>query len=412
MACSLSKFRNNTVTFEVMKKTVSIIGGGPAGMLLADHLNPELFDVTIYEKNKALGRKFLVAGKGGFNLSHSEDIEQFIIRYTPSVFLKEALLNFTNNDLKGWLNFLGIPTFIGSSKRIYPEKEIKPIEVLTAILEELVDKGVNFKTYHSWVGWENRELKFASGLLVQSDITVFALGGGSWKKTGSTGDWLDVFSEKGIKTIPFQPSNCAYGINWKSSFIDRNEGKPLKNISILCGNSSKRGEIVITKYGIEGGVIYALSPEIRNALNNSGKAEIRIDLKPSLAVEEIKFRLIKGKITEQLKKVIKLEKPKLELLKNYLAKEEFTNIDELSKLIKNFPLTIIGRASVDEAISTVGGIDLKEIDNNFELKQLPNSYVIGEMLDYDAPTGGYLLQSCFSMGVYVANYLNGINGKS
>ena len=190
------------------------------------------------------------------------------------------------------------------------------------------------------------------------------------------------------------------------------KGKPLKNISISCGNSSKKGEIVITKLGLEGGAIYALSPQIRSGLNKTGKAIITIDLKPSLTVDEIIFKLSSGKLTQQLVKAIKLEKPKVDLLKHYLNREEFMDVASLSKTIKAFPLEIVGNAPLDEAISTVGGIDLNEVDGNFKLLKMKNSYAIGEMLDYDAPTGGYLLQSCFSMGVFVANHLNNKYGKS
>ncbi|MBL4670409.1 MAG: NAD(P)-dependent oxidoreductase [Flavobacteriales bacterium] len=394
-----------------MKKTVTIIGGGPAAMLLASHLDSELFNVTIFERNKALGRKFLVAGKGGFNLTHSENLEQFITRYTPSEFLIEALTVFNNNDLRAWLKSFDIPTFIGSSKRIYPEKGIKPIEVLTTILDDLKQKGVQIKTEQNWLGWNDKKvLVFESGLMLSSDITIFSLGGSSWKKTGSSGEWATYFSEKGVNIIPFEASNCAYEINWKNDFIDKNEGKPLKNIIISCKNNSKKGEIVITRFGLEGGAIYALSPEIRNQLNQNKKAEVTIDLKPSLTVDEIISKLSSEKLTQQLVKTIKLEKPKIDLLKHYLSREEFLDIKVLANAIKNFRLEIVGSAPLDEAISTVGGIDLNEISSNFELNKLPNNYTIGEMLNYDAPTGGYLLQSCFSMGVFLANHLNKRHG--
>lgn len=390
-----------------MKKTVSIIGGGPAAMLLAAHLDTKLFDVTIIEKNNALGRKFLVAGKGGFNLTHSENLAQFIPRYTPFEFLKKALTAFSNEDLRNWFNSLGIPTFVGSSKRIYPEEGIKPIEVLNAILGLLKQNNVKLKTKENWFGFNgSNQLVFDSGLSIQPDITVFSLGGGSWKKTGSSGDWTNHFSEKGVNIIPFQASNCASEINWKNDFIDKNEGKPLKNIVISCGNSSKKGEIVITQFGLEGGAIYALSPQIRAQLNKNKKAKITIDLKPNLTVDELKSKLSSGKLTQQLVKSIKLEKPKIDLLKHYLNREEFLDTNTLANAIKNFPLELVGNAPLDEAISTVGGIDLNEVDENFELKKLKGSFAIGEMLDYDAPTGGYLLQSCFSMGVFVANHLN------
>ncbi|MGB0882281.1 MAG: NAD(P)/FAD-dependent oxidoreductase [Vicingaceae bacterium] len=390
-----------------MKKTISIIGGGPGAMLLAAHLDSTQFDVTIYEKNKALGRKFLVAGKGGFNLSHSEEIDDFIKRYTPPEILDETLLFFSNSDLREWLGGLNISTFIGSSKRIYPKEGIKPIEVLTAILDRLKENNVAIKTNENWTGFnENGEILFDSGLTIKSDITVFALGGASWKKTGSAGEWLNFFSDKGIKTVPFEASNCAYEIDWKNDFLIKNEGKPIKNIAISCEKSPKKGEIVITSFGIEGGAIYALSPLIRKQLNENGKALIEIDLKPTLTVEQLKVKLSTGKLTQQLKQSVKLEKPKIDLLKHYLSKEEFLDVAFLAKAIKAFPLEIVGKAPLDEAISTVGGIDLNEVDNKFELLKLSNNYVIGEMLDYDAPTGGYLLQSCFSMGAFVAHHLN------
>lgn len=399
--------------FDAMKKTISIIGGGPAAMLLAAHLDSNLFDVTILEKNKALGRKFLVAGKGGFNLTHAEPLEQFIKRYTPSEFIEETLRFFSNSDLRTWLDSLGIPTFLGSSKRIYPKEGIKPIEVLTVILDQLKQNKVEIKTNENWKGFNAKgELIFDSGLEIKSDITVFSLGGGSWKKTGSAGEWINYFSEKEIDIVPFEASNCAYEINWKNDFIVKNEGKPIKNVSISCENSSKKGEIVITKFGLEGGAIYALSPQIRGRLNKTGKALITIDLKPSLTVDKIVSKLNSGKLTQQLVKAIKLEKPKVDLLKHYLSKDQFLNIEFLAKTIKAFPLEITGQASLDEAISTVGGIDLNEVDENFELHKMKSNYIIGEMLNYDAPTGGYLLQSCFSMGVFVANHLNDKHGKS
>lgn len=390
-----------------MKKTIAIIGGGSAAMLIAAKLDSSLFNITIYEKNAALGRKFLVAGKGGFNLTHSEDITDFITRYTPSDFLKEALTNFSNNDLQDWLNTINIPTFIGSSKRVYPEKGIKPIEVFNAIIQQLEKNQVAIKTQHNWSGWDkNNDLTFKNGGTVHTDITIFALGGSSWEKTGSDGTWVNHFKEKDINIIPFQASNCAYRINWKTNFINKTEGKPLKNIAISCGEKSQKGEVVITQFGLEGGAIYALSPQIREQLNMLKSANIFIDLKPNLSISKIESKLSIQNITAQLSSKLKLEKSKIQLLKHYLTKEQFLDLSFLSKTIKAFPLEITALAPIDEAISTVGGIALTEIDTNFQVKKIPNTFVIGEMLDYDAPTGGYLLQSCFSMGAYLASHLN------
>jgi len=271
-----------------VKKSVSIIGGGPAAFLLAAFLDPQKFNVSIYEKNKTLGRKFLVAGNGGFNLTHSEPVEQLIARYTPSNFIQEALLDFDNYDFQKWIDLMGIPTYIGSSKRVYPESGIKPIAVLNAILDVLKKRAVTINYQHTWTGWNiNQDLVFNSDKAVKSDHTVFALGGGSWKVTGSDGSWIDIFNKKGIDTTPFKASNCAYRVNWNNDFITNYEGTPLKNIAISCGNKTQKGEVVITRFGLEGNAIYAISPQIRAQLDKKQRATIFLDLKPILSYEAI-----------------------------------------------------------------------------------------------------------------------------
>ncbi|WKD84749.1 hypothetical protein KCTC32516_00083 [Polaribacter huanghezhanensis] len=395
-----------------MKKTISIIGGGPSAFLLAAFLDTSKFDVTIYEKNKTTGRKFLVAGKGGFNITHSEPMEQLLKRYTPSDFLEEALLNFTNTDFRNWLNQIGIPTYVGSSKRVYPEEGIKPIEVLNAILASLKEKGIAIKDEHIFSDWDIDNNPIINNKSIQTDYTVFSLGGGSWKITGSDGNWLNTFAKKGINTTPFVASNCAYQIHWKSDFINKNEGSPLKNIAISCGGTTQKGEAVITKFGLEGNAIYGLSPKIREELNSNSKATLFIDFKPSLTLENVlsKINLSTQKnTTATLKKALKLSSAQIDLLKTTLSKELYLNSDSLAKFIKKFPLEIINTAEIDEAISTVGGIELNAITKNFKLKNLPNQFCIGEMINWDAPTGGYLLQACASIGVFVAKHLNKIN---
>ncbi len=392
-----------------MKKQIAIIGGGPSAFLLAAFLDTEKFTITIYEKNKTSGRKFLVAGKGGFNLTHSEPIDQLIKRYTPNYFLDKALLNFTNTDFRNWLNQIKIPTYIGSSKRVYPKEGIKPIDVLNAILKSLKEKGVIIKYAHTFSSWDDTRNPIINNKAIQTNYTVFSLGGASWKITGSDGNWRDTFSEKGIKTKSFQASNCSYQIDWKPSFIQKHEGSPLKNIAISCNNSTQKGEAVITKFGLEGNSIYGLSPEIRNQLDTNSRATIFIDFKPSLTLENIhsKIKLSTYRnTTEILKKALKLSASQIDLLKTYLTKESYLNIESLTNNIKKFPLEIINSASIDEAISTVGGIDLNAITENFELKNMSNQFCIGEMLDWDTPTGGYLLQACASIGVYLAKHLN------
>lgn len=395
-----------------MKKSVSIIGGGPAALLLAALLDYEKFTVTIYEKNKTLGRKFLVAGKGGFNLTHSEPIAELIARYTPSYFLKKALLDFDNNDFRKWIGTLGIPTYIGSSKRVYPENGIKPIAVLNAILAVLEKQGVNLQYQHTWTGWtDNNNLIFNTDTEIQSDYTIFALGGGSWKVTGSDGIWLDLFKKNNVDIVPFQSSNCAYRIQWPEDFILEHEGSPLKNISISCLNKSQKGEAVITHFGLEGNAIYALSPQIRKQLESQQKATIFLDLKPALSFDDLHQKIKNStlkKTSEKLLKEVKLSSNQVGLLKKYLSKETYLNPELLAQNIKKLKIEITGLALLNDAISTTGGVQLNAVDENFQLKNKKYHYCIGEMLDWDAPTGGYLLQACFSMGMHLARHLNSI----
>lgn len=392
-----------------MKKEIAIIGGGPSAFLLAAFLDPAKFRVTIYEKNKTAGRKFLVAGNGGFNLSHSEPIDQFVKRYHPTNFLDQALSHFTNTDFRNWLDQIGISTYIGSSKRVYPKEGIKPIEVLNAIIKHLEEKGVSILYNQKFSNWDPQENPMINHKSIQTDYTVFSLGGSSWKKTGSDGTWIHNFSKKGIKTKVFEASNCAYKIDWKPNFIQKHAGAPLKNIAISCHQKIQKGEAVITNFGLEGNAIYGLSPQIREQLFTNSQATIFIDFKPSLTLENILSKIknsIYKNTTQILKKELKLTVAQIDLLKAHLSKETYLNPESLSENIKNFPFQIEKTATIDEAISTVGGIDLKSVTKNFELKNMPNQYCIGEMLNWDAPTGGYLLQACASMGVFLANHLN------
>jgi uncharacterized flavoprotein (TIGR03862 family) len=395
------------------KQNIAIIGGGPASLMLACSLDANKYAISIYEKNAALGRKFLVAGKGGFNLTHSEELSQFAERYYPKEFMEPFLNHFSNTDFRNWLKFIGIETYVGTSKRVFPIKGIKPIEVLNAIETVLKKNNVSVYYNYEWKGWNNEQLTFQTSnnqtSNITADIIVFALGGASWKVTGSEGNWTSYFNEKGINTHTFYPSNCAYQINWNADFIKNHQGSPLKNCEFTCGHISRKGEAVITEFGIEGSGIYPLSPEIRKQLIQNKFANIQIDFKPDLPLEEIIERLEnKGKssIKEVLEKKINLSTTQIELLKRSSSKDEYSNVQFLSELIKSYPLHITGFAPMDDAISTVGGIALDEVTDSLELKKLPNHYCLGEMLDWDAPTGGYLLQACFSMGKFLADKLN------
>ncbi|MBS1635615.1 MAG: TIGR03862 family flavoprotein [Bacteroidetes bacterium] len=400
----------------MVRKKVLILGGGPAAMMLAANLDREIFEVHLYERNPALGRKFLVAGQGGFNLTHAESMDAFAGRYTPPGFMNEALSFFTNADLQNWFRELGIETYVGTSQRVFPVKGIKPIEVLNAILKHLQKQGVQIHTHHDWQGIDGDALVFQSpqGLKkINSDLVVLALGGASWKVTGSDGGWVPYLQSRRITCLPFRPSNCAYHIEWPEAFAESMQGQALKNMVFSCGGVTRAGEAVITRAGIEGSGIYPLSPQIREQLQGEGSAKLYIDLKPQHDLLKIQQALeTRGRksLTEILEKEIKLSRPATALLKALLSRDDFMSPALLANRIKHFELTVVSAGPVDDAISTVGGIALSEITPDFELKKLPGYYAIGEMLDWDAPTGGYLLQAAFSMGARLAAHLNRRDG--
>ena len=398
-----------------MKPSISIIGAGASALFFASKINSEMYDIQIFEQKRSLGRKLLVAGKGGFNLSHSESTEQLIERYQPKYLFESIIQKYPSEELRHFFNTIKIPTYIGSSKRIFPEKLIKPIDVLTALQQNILSKNIQIHTNHQWTGWDknnNKTILFKSENKTFSktfDYIIFALGGGSWKITGSDGHWLNIFKANNIKTQPFQASNCAMKVNWDTQFIKNSAGTPLKNIAVSFANNYNKGELMITEFGLEGASIYALSFHIRNCINLNNNAIIKLDLKPSLTLDTIIKRLNeKSNLswTKHIEKQLNFSKIKMRLLKSKTSIETFNSIDLISEQIKGLPIQIENLGPVDEAISTVGGIDLSEINTHFELNSMPNQFTIGEMLDWDAPTGGYLIQACFSMGFYLADYFN------
>lgn len=394
------------------KPTIAIIGGGPAALMLACSLDPEKYRVSIYEKNAALGRKFLVAGKGGFNLTHSEDAVQFADRYTPRSFIHRFLEVFSNADFRWWLKTIGIETYVGTSRRVFPVKGTRPIDVLKAIEARLLNNKVSLHYRHEWRGWQEKALLFENEgkrVTLKPDLTVFATGGASWKVTGSDGSWMDFLSGKGVRLNPFFPSNCAYQIGWDKDFINNYAGSAIKNAVFRCGTLTRKGEAILTDFGIEGSGVYPLSGAVRKALSEQGSAALVIDLKPDLDHQELRFRLEnKGRLSVRavLEKKLNLTPIQTELLKRHTTKDEYNSPQHLAYAIKNLKLTVSGLAPIDEAISTVGGIAVDELSADLELKKLPGHYAVGEMIDWDAPTGGYLLQACFSMGYALAKHLN------
>jgi uncharacterized flavoprotein (TIGR03862 family) len=389
----------------MQRKRVIIIGGGPSALIAADFLSNEC-DVEIYEKEKKSGQKFLVAGKGGFNLTNSLTGIALTKKYSPTEFLKDAILNFDSKEVRAWLSSLEIETFVGTSGRVFADKTHKPIEVLENINQSLLKKNVKINTKHKFIGFDNDNLPIITcnntRILLRADYYIFALGGASWSITGSDGKWLDLFESIGVKTIPFEPSNCGINISWPKLFLTHHVGKPLKNIQISVGEIKFRGEAVITEYGLEGNSIYPCIPKIREDLRN-GNAYIYIDFKPNNTHDELLSKIKKGGTSSKdYKRVLNLSSHELALLKAFTSKEDFLSTSKFLNSLKSQLLKIDSLRPIEEAISTIGGIDLQEINSNFSLKKYPKFYIIGEMADWDAPTGGFLLQGCFSMGMQAA----------
>lgn len=391
-------------------KKLAIIGGGPAALMLAAQLDTAKYKVTLCDRNKAVGRKFLVAGDGGLNLSYNSSVEDLIAQYYPSSFMAPIIQKFNNQDLIKWFNEHEIPTFIGSSDRVFPDLDLKPIEVLNKITDSVKNNEVSYHLETTWIGWnEEGALVFEEYEDAYFDIVVYAMGGASWKVTGSDGEWGYDFVEKGIEVKDFRSANCAFAVEWNKDFINVHKGKPVKNVALSYDGQISKGELVITTFGLEGNAIYPLSQKLQEALLSQESVTIYLDLKPTMTVEQIREKYKKStleKATTILRKELNLDRAAIGIIKRFSDKETFLNPDKLVEIIKSVPVVVHAADDLDKAISSLGGVALDEIDENFQLKKLPNHYVIGEMLDWYAPTGGYLLQACFSMGYVLAEHLN------
>jgi hypothetical protein len=377
-------------------KKVGIVGMGPAGLMAGTVLLQEGFEVHFFDHKKAAGRKFLVAGHGGFNLTHSESIEFFQEKYNHT-YLKNAFHQFDNEDWRNWLHSkIGIETFVGSSGKIFPLKGIKPIEVLSNWLDKIISLGGKFNYSHKLIDFSEKEVVFShneNDINFSFDYLVLALGGASWKKTGSTGEWKELLESKNIECINFEASNSGFEIeNWQK--MADMEGQTLKNTDTSFGSISRKGDVVISSYGLEGTPIYYVNKEFRE--NNSGF--VSIDLKPTKTQEEIIEILLKSKNTTEGLKNLNLPKTAIQLLKKWTTKEEFSSVSIISSIIKNMKFKPTSLRPIDEVISTIGGISMASITEDFQLKNYPSIYCCGEMLDWDAPTGGYLIQGCVSSG--------------
>jgi uncharacterized flavoprotein (TIGR03862 family) len=393
---------------------VAVIGAGPAGLMAAEVLAEAGARVTIYERMPSVGRKFLMAGRGGLNLTHSEELDRFLTRYGAAMpRLRSAIEAFPPAAVCRWCEGLGQDTFVGSSGRVFP-KSFKTSPLLRAFLRRLGDGGVEFKLRHRWTGWDERgdalfDAPEGQGAF-HADAVVLALGGASWPRLGSDGGWADVLAKAGIAVTPLRPANCGFIANWSDVFRERFQGQPLKRIELSFGGQSVRGEAIITRQGLEGGGIYALSAHLREAIAATGEALLTIALRPDLSVAELQKRLEKprGKqsLSTFLRKTVNLSPPAIGLLHEAIAStpERFAEMDAagLAELINAVPVRLVGTAPLDRAISTAGGISFEAIDETFMLRCRPGVFVAGEMLDWEAPTGGYLLQASFATGVAAA----------
>lgn len=377
---------------------IVIIGAGPAGLMAAQHLAVLGYEVHVYEQNKAAARKFLVAGDGGFNLTHSEPIADFVNKYDAPL-IKSMVRTFDNQSTVEWLSQIGIPTYVGSSGKVFPERQIKPIQVLQAWLAHLKSLKVSIFYQHRFVDFDEEYVYlYHKGEVISKkyEKLILGLGGASWKKTGSDASWLPIFEQKGIKVEPLQAANSGYDTSVDWSEI---EGQVLKNIQISFHHEKKLGEIVFTKYGVEGSPLYYMNRFTRGQVF---PIDLLIDLKPNMPIDAVVDKLsYGGKIGALLKDKLKLSKTAITLLRR-LEKEIFTDPVMLSKFIKEYPIQVTGLRPIDEVISTAGGVSFEELDENLALYRFPKIYCVGEMLDWEAPTGGYLLQGCFSTGVWVA----------
>lgn len=391
-----------------MDKTVHIIGAGTAGILAAVLLARKGLKPIVYDANGAAGRKFLVAGGGGLNITHSESPETFINRYTPYHFLEKAFKHYNNLQFIEFLKSNNLPVYTGSSGRVFPNKKLKPIEVLNKLLDLATKAGAEFRFKHTFVSMNEQgcHLNTPNGPLFIKGHIIYALGGASWSVTGSNGKWMECFKEAGFTVEAFEGSNCKMLVNWPKDIVQNHLGKPLKNTAFKCGPAHSFGEAVITRDGLEGSGIYPLSPTLRNALKE-GKALLHMNFVSRFDEPTLQKILKAGEknLSAQLLQRLSLSRQQLAIVKNFIAKEDFTNISKLSVAIKKIEIAIEGVGPMDESISVAGGLSLSEVDNNFELYKRKNQFAIGEMLAYDAPTGGYLIQSCYTMAAQVAEVL-------
>jgi len=386
--------------------TVSIIGAGPAGLMAAEVLSRSGVRVTVHERMPSPARKFLLAGRGGLNLTHSEAQAAFLSRYgVGEATVSDWLDAFTPDDLIAWAEGLGQATFTGSSGRVFP-RAMKASPLLRAWLARLSELGVVLKTRSHWTGWSGDSLIFGDGSSEAPDAVILAMGGASWPRLGSDGSWAPVLAAEGVAVTPLQASNAGFNVDWSDILIDRAAGQALKAIALTFEGKTVRGEVMLTRYGIEGGAIYALSSALRAAIARDGSAILTLDLRPDLTEDALADRLAKGRgkdsMTNHLRKSGGLSPAAIAVLRD-IPGEIPLGAEKLAKRIKAVRLKLTGMQGLERAISSAGGVGLEAVNQQLMLTARPGVFVAGEMLDWEAPTGGYLLQASFASGVVAAN---------
>jgi uncharacterized flavoprotein (TIGR03862 family) len=392
------------------KRTAAVVGAGPAGLMAAEVLAAGGVRVTVYERMPSVGRKFLMAGRGGLNITHSDDLERFLTRYgTARPKLRAAIEAFTPQALRVWCDALGQNTFIGTSGRVFP-KAMKSSPLLRAWLRRLAASEVTFKPRHKWTGWDaSGALTFDTpdgSIKMTPDVTVLALGGASWPKLGSDGGWADPLVAAGVALAPLRPANCGFAVGWSEVFRQRFAGQPLKRVELSFNGERVRGEVTIAGYGIEGGAVYALYARLRDAILASGEATLHIALRPEMTIDQLRKRLEyprgKDSFSNYLRKVLSLSPAAIGLLHEAAVASSRKLADMTpaahAKLINGIPLRLTGTAPIASAISTAGGVTFDALDGSYMLRAKPGVFAAGEMLDWEAPTGGFLLQASFATG--------------
>ncbi len=392
-------------------RSVAIIGGGPAGLMAAEVLSQRGVRVEVYDAMPSVGRKFLMAGKGGMNITHSEPLESFLDRYGARREQIKPLLDvFSPDVLREWIHGLGIETFVGSSGRVFP-KDMKAAPLLRAWLHRLRGNGVSFRMRHRWCGWDDSgALRFVmpeGECLVQTDAVILALGGGSWARLGSDGAWVPLLAQRGVAVAALRPANCGFEVGWSEHFRTRFAGQPLKAVVLTFTDAAgvthrRQGDCMVTETGIEGGLIYALSASIRDAIEAHGSATIYLDLTPgkdlARVTAEVSHPRGSRSLSSHLQSRVGIKGVQSGLLRECLSAEYFADAVRLAQAIKSLPLRLLVPRPLDEAISTAGGVRFEALDAHLMLKNSPAVFCAGEMLDWEAPTGGYLLTACFASG--------------